>query len=342
MDVRLTDEQRALQGAARDWLAQRFPIERLTRIADAPPVRDADLWHELATMGWTGLGVPESVGGGGATLVEEALVAEECGRGLLPAPLLSTAIALPLLDDALIGAVVAGERAVTLARGDFRADGSSLAGRAEGVADLPWVTDVVVTDGTDVWAVDLVEHADAVATVQPVDGTRPIGHLQLDGVPATRLSAGPSEIEAARLRGLVLIAAESVGVGQRCLELGVEHARQREQFGRPIGSYQGVGFALADSYAAVEYARSLTYWAAWAGAVDDPQAAVAASAARVHASDAAVFAAERAIQTYGGLGMTWDAPVHRWYKRALASTFFDGATGDHRDVVAASLLGAVE
>lgn len=362
MDVRLTEEQQALQKTARAWLAQHFTPERIAAVADAPPVADRALWQQIADMGWIGLAVPEEYGGGGATLVEEAVLAEELGYGLLPAPWLPTALALPALtagDPTLLAAVLGGERSVTLAHaepgGPLMLDqpavsvtvdsAGRLTGRKSHVLDLRVVTDVVVTvagaEGTELWTVGV--QPDVVEPVAGWDGTRSIGTLVLDKVPGQLLVRGAAAAEVlaeTRSRALVLLAAESVGVGQRCLELAVDYAQQREQFGRPIATYQAVAFALADVYASVEWARSLAYWAAWASAYGDPQAAMAASAARVAAADAAVFAAERAIQTLGGIGMTWDAPVHRWYKRALAATVFDGSASTHRDLVAAALLDA--
>jgi alkylation response protein AidB-like acyl-CoA dehydrogenase len=363
VDVRLTEEQHALQQAARGWLAQRFSPERIAAVADAPPAADPALWREIAAMGWVGLAVPEERGGGGASLVEEALLAEECGRGLLPAPWLASVLAIPALaaadDSALLEAVLSGARSATVAHAEpggavclsdparaVTADAEGrLTGRKSHVFDLPVVTDVVVTvagaAGSELWTVDVHDRPEVVEPIATADGTRPLGTLVLDGTPGRLLVRGQSAAAAlaqTRARGLVLVAAETVGVGQRCLEMAVDYAKQREQFGRPIATYQAVAFALADSYAGIERARSLAYWAAWASAYGDPQAEMAASAARVAAADAAVFAAERAIQTFGGIGMTWDAPVHRWYKRALAATVFEGTSTAHRDQVAAALL----
>jgi alkylation response protein AidB-like acyl-CoA dehydrogenase len=374
VDVRVTEEQQALQKAAREWLHQKFPAERIGAIADAPPAADPAVWREIAAMGWVGLSVPEDAGGGGASVIEEALLAEECGRGLLAAPVFGSTRALPILaaggDHALLRAVISGDRSVALAHaepdGPERLDQppqqstvderGRLTGRKLYVLDLPVVTDVVVTvagrAGVELWAVDLRVGGDAVdlrvggdavhiEVVPTIDGTRSLGHLALDGAPALLLAAGEraaAAIAESRLRTLVLLAAECVGVGQHCVDVAVEHAKQREQFGRPIASYQAVAFPLADAHAQVEWARSLTYWAAWAIAVGDPLADSAASAAKLTAAEAAVFAAERAIQTFGGIGMTWDQPVHRWYKRALAALALEGSGNVHRDRIAATLL----
>jgi alkylation response protein AidB-like acyl-CoA dehydrogenase len=161
--------------------------------------------------------------------------------------------------------------------------------------------------------------------VQSVDPSRPLRRTARTGAETPRLRAA--------------MAAEAVGVAQRVLELGIEHAKTREQFGKPIGVYQAVSHALADTYADVELARSLTYWAAWCVAEDDEQAAVAAAAAKAFASEAAVRACERSIQVHGGTGFTWEHPLHRFYKRALWLEGFGQRPSALRAEVADAVLG---
>ena len=115
------------------------------------------------------------------------------------------------------------------------------------------------------------------------------------------------------------MAAEAVGIAQRALDLGIEHAKTREQFGKPIGTYQAVSHPLAQTYTDVELARSLAYWAAWCVANEDDRAPLAAAAAKAFATEAAVVACERSIQVHGGTGFTWEHPLHRFYKRASGS-----------------------
>ncbi len=141
-----------------------------------------------------------------------------------------------------------------------------------------------------------------------------------------------------RLRALAALALEAVGIAQRALELGVEHAKGREQFGRPIGVYQAVSHKLADTYLETELARSLAYWAAWCVAEEDGQAAIAVPAAKSYAGDAAVAACERSIQVHGGIGFTWEHVLHRYYKRALWIQAFGGYAQRHRAEVARALL----
>ncbi len=133
-------------------------------------------------------------------------------------------------------------------------------------------------------------------------------------VDATRPLATPPQ-ESPKLRAAM--AAEALGIAQRALDLGIEHAKTREQFGKPIGTYQAVSHPLAQTYTDVELARSLAYWAAWCVAEEDDRAALAAAAAKAFATEAAVVACERSIQIHGGTGFTWEHPLHRFYKRAI-------------------------
>jgi len=154
------------------------------------------------------------------------------------------------------------------------------------------------------------------------------------GRPLRRLPNG----ETPRLRAAM--AAEAVGIAQRALDLGIEHAKTRVQFGKPIGTYQAVSHQLADTYTDVELARSLAYWAAWCVAEDDEQAPVAAAAAKAFAAEAAVAACERSIQVHGGIGFTWEHSLHRFYKRALWLEGFGKRPSELRVEVADALLGA--
>jgi len=162
--------------------------------------------------------------------------------------------------------------------------------------------------------------------IETVDPTRPLRRVDS----AAR--------ETPRLR--TAMAAEAVGVAQRALDLGVEYAKTREQFGKKIGVYQAVSHQLADTYADVELARSLAYWAAWCVAEDDEQAPLAAAAAKAFATEAAVKACERSIQVHGGIGFTWEHPLHRYYKRALWLEGFGKRPPELRAEIADALLGA--
>jgi alkylation response protein AidB-like acyl-CoA dehydrogenase len=173
---------------------------------------------------------------------------------------------------------------------------------------------------------------DAVATV---DETLGLGRLSRNG-------SEPAEGDwrDVRRRLLAALALEAVGIGSKAIELAIAYAKEREQFGKKIGTYQAVAHALVDGYVAVELARSLAYWAAWTVAVEDEQVDLAVAAAKSQASEAAVLACEKSIQVHGGIGFTWEHPLHRYYKRAL---WLEGALGygrEHRAEIAASLLSS--
>jgi alkylation response protein AidB-like acyl-CoA dehydrogenase len=137
---------------------------------------------------------------------------------------------------------------------------------------------------------------------------------------------------------LAILALEAVGIGKKALELGVEHAQNREQFGRKIGVYQAVSHQLADTFVETELARSLAYWAAWCVAEDDEQAPIAVAAAKAYAGEAAVAACERSIQVHGGIGFTWEHVLHEYYKRALWIQAYGGHARVQRAKIAAWLL----
>jgi alkylation response protein AidB-like acyl-CoA dehydrogenase len=266
--------------------------------------RADDRWQELAELGW--------LGGAELSFVEEAILFEESGYALYPGPFLVTVgFALPFLGDEDREAVAAGD----------------VKWSAEDRGLVPWLN-----------SVDMVVDADGNAQpargeeLPTVDPSRPLGRLErTNGTPL------PGSRDVSRARAAM--AAEAVGVAQHALDLGVEYAKTREQFGRKIGVYQAVSHQLADTYADVELARSLAYWAAWCVAEEDEQAHLAAAAAKAFATEAAVRACERSIQVHGGIGFTWEHPLHRFYKRALWLEGFGKRPAELRAEIANTLLG---
>jgi alkylation response protein AidB-like acyl-CoA dehydrogenase len=357
VDFTLSEDQKALAASVREFLASRFPIERVVEIADGSGW-DPAWWPEVTALGWTGVSVPEDAGGLGLGFMEEVVVLEETGRALFPGPYLSTvALALPALASQpdLVAEVVGGKRAATLAwagpaeeppvAGERDGDGWRLSGAAMFVPDLGVAETVVVAgrgpDGSALWAVERDGPGASWEALSTVDTTRPLGRLALAGAPGTLLSEGPEAaglLDHIRDRAMAGLAAEAVGVASRALEMAVEHARSREQFGRPVGVYQAVSHKLADTFVGIEGARSLTYWAGWSVANGSDEAPEAAAAAKAFAAEAAIAACERAIQVHGGIGFTWEHPLHRFYKRALAIGAMFGWPSDQRARVAASLL----
>jgi alkylation response protein AidB-like acyl-CoA dehydrogenase len=307
VDFALTEEQQELKNAARAWLSERYPLDR---DFDAP---QDDRWGELAELGWLGVSLSEEEGGVGLGFVEEALILEEMGYALYPGPYLATVgFALAALGPEERAEVAAGT--------------TKWSAEIRGL--VPWLGSVDKVVGKDGAAHDA--RGEELATVDP---DRPVGRLEGgDGTPL----AGSVSVPRAR----VAQAAEAVGIAQRVLELAVAYVSTREQFGRPIGVYQAVSHQLSNTYADVELARSLTYWAAWCVAEDDEQAAVAAAAAKAFAAEAAVAACERSIQVHGGTGFTWEHPLHRFYKRALWLEGMGARPAALRAEIADAVIGA--
>jgi alkylation response protein AidB-like acyl-CoA dehydrogenase len=310
VDFSLTDEQQELQAQAGEVLA-----------GEPPP------WQQLAELGWLGVSVSEEHGGAGLSFLEEALLHEQLGYALFDGPLLATLLAIPGLEPGEQARAVAGERRWSI--------------EVRGLVPEWGRVDAVLTEGGP---------ADPIGeALESIDPTRPVGRLgsrggtsQFPQTPSTGPLRGqaPSAPGGGELspRAAAALACEAVGVARRALELAVEHASTREQFGRPIGVYQAVSHPLADTYAESELARSLAYWAAWCVAEDEPQAPLAALAAKAYATEAAVAACERAIQIHGGIGFTWEHVLHRYYKRALWLEAFGGRPHEQREALAAALL----
>ena len=360
MDFSFSPEQDQLRAQARSFLEKRYPLARLAEIAASEDGWDRASWPELARLGWTGASIPEAQGGAGMSFVEEAIVFEELGRALYSGPYFSTiALALPALACApdLLAQVASGAFTATLASAAANTSGTAvevrrlgdrwlLRGEANLVPDAGWVDALVVqARGPDGIGLYIAKRHDArpdVKVLDTVDATRRLARVTFEDDDARLLAAPPAAakiIAGTRRRALTALALEGVGVASQALALGVEHAKSREQFGRPIGAYQAVSHKLADTYVETELARSLAYWAAWCIAEDDGEAELAASAAKTYAAEAAVAACERAIQVHGGMGFTWDHPLHRYYKRALWIESFDRSGAAHRADIAQVLLG---
>jgi hypothetical protein len=247
---------------------------------------------------------------------------EELGRALYPGPYFSTvALALPELPAELQADAIAGRT-----RWSAALDGAL-------VPDLALVDRVLVAREGALEAVPAEGEP-----LETMDATRRLGRLA-PGVRGDRVG-GSDALARMRTRAFAALALEAVGVAQQALELAVEHAKRREQFGRPIGVYQAVSHRLADSYLETELARSLAYWAAWCVAEGDEQAPLAAAAAKAQAAEAAVAVCERSIQAHGGIGFTWEHPLHRYYKRAQWIEAYGGYPAAQRAEVAAALLDA--
>jgi alkylation response protein AidB-like acyl-CoA dehydrogenase len=308
VDFTFTPEQEALREQARDYLA-----------ANPEPT-----WAALAELGWTGVSVTEEEGGAGLGFVEEAVLFEELGRALYHGPYFSTvALALPALPSELRAEVAAGETSWTLALGPL-------------VTDLDTAERVAVVGGDGIYELEGAEREILTTT----DETRPLGVVR-GGEAGARL-ADATVLAGIQTRALAALALETCGAARLALELALEYAASREQFGKRVGTYQAVSHPLADAYTQLELSRSLALWAAWCVATGDPQARIAAAAAKAYAADAAVRVCETAIQVHGGIGFTWEHVLHRLYKRALGSQSFAASGTRLRAEVAAALLNGRE
>ena len=342
MDLAYTDEQELFRKSVRGFVADRLPPERLAEIADGPEGWDPGLWKEAAALGLSGISVSEDLGGAGLGPVEESIAAEELGRAVFPGPWLgSVVLAQPALARApdLLQDVAAGERVATLVGvdGSVTAEGSALTGRVEHVVDLGAADVLVVMASGGLFVVDREETDRRI--VPTVDGTRRLGQVVFESTPARRVGAADADLlRATRTRALAALAAEAVGVGSRAVEIAVDYVKDRQQFGKPIGSYQAVAHQVADAFMDTENARSLAMWAAASLDGGNGEAPVAAATATAFASDAAVRACERAIQVHGGIGFTWEHVLHRFYKRALWISAFPAGGSQLRAETADHLL----
>jgi alkylation response protein AidB-like acyl-CoA dehydrogenase len=346
VDFELTEEQAALREVSRGLLAVNCPPPLVRSLAVAGQDTDDKLWQRGAELGWTGLAVPEELDGAGQGVVELCLVAEELGRAAAPGPVIDSA----LTALALARAGRRAELARSLAAGEVKAsvahhgavtglqDGGELvlSGRATAVqaaASVEWLL-VTVAVGVGDRRLVLVDRSSS-ASVQPrrtLDETRRWYDVVLDGVrvaAADVVSADEAEVGWLADAGAVLTAADSLGVGERLLEMTVGYVKVREQFGRPIGSFQSVKHKVADMLTTLKGARAATYYAAMALDAGVADAAAASSVAKAFAGEGVATLAGEALQTHGGIGFTWEHDLHLYLRRAKVNEVLYGAAAEH-------------
>jgi alkylation response protein AidB-like acyl-CoA dehydrogenase len=314
-----------------------------------------------------GLSVPEEDGGVGGTLVDQAVAVEELGASLACGPVFGTVfLAIPALvaasagqaRDELIAELVEGRRTAAFAVPDragalgevsVTADGDSLTGTVERVVDAGAADDLLVAarnaDGLALYAVDAAAAGVQRIPLVTLDLTRPQATVQLSSAPG-RLIAGPDEaervIEHALQVGSALLAVEQVGAAQHLLDLSVDYAKSRLQFGRQIGSFQAIKHKLADLLVDLEHARSAAYHAVWAIADGSDDPALSASIAQATCSAALSRIADDTIQVHGGIGFTWEHQAHLYFKRAATDAALLGSAEQHRDRVAELVLDVLD
>lgn len=364
-----TDDQDLIRSTARQFLEDRVPMEKVRELMMSDTGFDPVIWKEMADLGWTGLSIAEEHGGSGLTAVEMGVLLEEMGRLVTPGPFFASAVVassvLQELGDTdqqanLLPGLASGETIATLAifeqpRGWSPSDPATTARHIDGgwvltgekrsvlngaEAHLLLVT-AATEDGVGVFVVD--GHADGViATPEPVlDPTRRQAHLEFDSVHldnAARLGEGDASEKLRRVLALATaaLAAEQVGGAQRCMEMSVDYAKSRFQFGRPIGSYQAIKHRCANMLMRVEHAKSASYYAA--RVTEDPaELAIAAPLAGSVASEAYVWVAGENIQVHGGIGFTWEHGAHIYLKRAKASSLLFGGPRHQRNLMGKAL-----
>ena len=353
MQFGLNESQEFLRDSARKFFAGECPIPEVRRLMETDTAFDAKLWAKLTEQGYTGIIFAEEFGGVGLGMVELMLLMEEAGRALLPGPFFSTVVMAGSLLDAITTKDQKKKYLAPICRGEARATVAFF--EAEGSWDLAdvrltgadarlkgeklFVPDAAVSDWILVVARNGVFLVDSKATgirIEPMHGmdlTRRIYSVQFDDTQAEKLGETTS---LSRPRGIatVALAAEMVGGMQRTLDITVEYAKTRKQFGKPIGSFQAVQHQCADMYLETESARSAVYYAAWALQQYAPDAAAAVSIAKLYASDASRTVGNRGIQVHGGMGFTWENDLHLYYRRAKVSEATFGDATFHRERLA--------
>ena len=344
-------EQEQLRQAVRRFCENEMSSETVRELMATPDAHDPARWRRMASeLGLQGLLVPEEHGGSGAGFVELAVVQEEFGRAVFPGPFLSTVFATLAVLDAddedvakdLLPGIADGSTIATVAvtepdgRWDIDAVATTAAGnRITGqkafvpdgaLADLILVV-ARTDDGPTLFAVDGDAPGLTRTATPTLDQTRPMARLELDGVPGRPVGAF---LRTTVDKIAVAIALEQVGGAQRTLDMAVDYAKQRQQFGRAIGSFQAIKHKAADVMLRVESARAAAYYAAWAVAAGSPEVASVSSLAKAYCSDAYLFAAEQNIQIHGGIGFTWEHDAHLHLKRAQASRLWLGDPTHHR------------
>ena len=362
MRLTVSDEQRALRDSVRRFLAGRAPLGRVRELMETPDGIDRAVWHQAGDqLGLQGIAIPEEYGGAGFTFAEQAIVLEELGAALYGGPYLASAVlaatALLASDDEaarreLLPGIASGRTVATLA---FTEDDGSWAPEAIRLAAS---ADTRVLDGHKSFVLD-GHTADLILVVAragpglslfavpagangltrrglpTLDQTRKLARLEFDSVPA-RLIAGDGAAVLARTLDVAAVAqaAEQLGGAQRALDMAVAYARTREQFGRPIGSFQAVKHRCADLLLEVESLRSAVNYAAAAVAEDSAEIPVVAALVAAYASDVYFHVAAENIQIHGGIGFTWEHDAHLYFKRAKASELFLGDASYHREHLA--------
>ncbi len=371
MDFGFSEEQEMLRQSARNLLEKGCPSTLVRRLMEEERGYEPELWKKIAELGWLGLVIPEAYGGSALGYVDLVLVLEEMGRVVLPSPFIWTVMVAEAINragseaqkKALLPKIAAGELIATIAwmepSGLWGADGITAAARQNGsdfvidgaklfvndghIADCMLVaarTGGRNADGVTLFAIESSRAGVSVTPLTTMDQTRKLSEVKFAGVKATsadvvgEVGNGWKTLAAIIDRGKVMLAAEMMGGAQKVLDMTVEYAKVRTQFGRPIGSFQAVQHKCANMMIDVESAKSAVYYAAWAVSNDVAEAPLAAALAKAAASDAFRRVSADGIQVHGGIGFTWEHDMHLYFKRAKSSEFTFGDATYNRELVA--------
>jgi alkylation response protein AidB-like acyl-CoA dehydrogenase len=348
-DLLYSEEEEALRAAVRDLLTDHCSTADVVARIESDTPHDLALWKSLAEgMGLAGLLVPEEQGGQGASAREVAVVLEELGRAVAPVPYLTSAVVatealLACGDEELLGQLAAGRTIGALAVGLHTAPGAAvkavrledgaLHGELTGIADAA-VADVLLVPADDGGLYAVAANAVTVLPQTSLDLTRPLATLRLQGAPARRVGDAEPAVRRALRAAAGLLASEQLGVADWALTETVRYLKERKQFNRPVGGFQALKHRLAQLWLEVVSLRAAARAAADALATGD-DTDVSVAVAQAYAAPVAVHAAEEALQLHGGIGMTWEHPIHLYLKRAKADSIAHGTTGAHREALAA-------
>ena len=375
MDFGFSEEQEMLRDAAKRFLADNCPTKFVRQMMADATGHDQAFWKKIVELGWPGLLVPENYGGQGGAFLDMTVVIEEAGTALVPGPFFTAALlGVPLVVEGgseaqkkdLLPRMAKGEFIGTLAlaeaAGRFDADGVQMKATKSGsdytisgekffVPDAHVANGMAVavrTSGSGEKGITLVlvpTNAAGVTITQlkTVDMTRRLCHVKFDNVKASGILGKPDEGWPILSRVLNIataaLATEMVGTAQKALDMAVDYAKTRVQFGKPIGSFQAVKHKCVDMMVLVENARSLVYYACWTVDTNNDEQKTAVPMAKAYASDMAKNVTSEAIQVHGGIGFTWEHDMHLYHRRALAGEANLGNGPVHRETVARTLLG---
>jgi alkylation response protein AidB-like acyl-CoA dehydrogenase len=333
MNFDFTDDQQAIKSTAHDFLAARLKPEKLRQLAEAGSYDDA-LWQEMSELGWPGIFIGEEHGGQGLGVVELVILMEELGYALAPSPFLSNAAAGLMIQhsgsdeqrDRWLPGIASGEQRGTVAYVE------------NGVASLVPDADsaeLIVLFDSDSDTASVVAAGDVqVEPLDTIDSTRRFSRVTPSNGAGEELSGGRGPADDAIAPIAVAVAGELVGVSQRAMEMAIEYAKDRQQFGRPIGAYQAVSHRCAQMLLETEGARSATLYAAWTADHEPESLQLTASMAKAYASDCGWRVTASSMQVHGGIGFTWEHDLHFFLKRAKADGHLFGSAREHRERVA--------